>query len=69
MGIFLNLACIGCMPGGYFSGTIPSAAQSVPAKAIIPATKAARVANHTHLPFTNYSLREASNYPRTSHYP
>jgi hypothetical protein len=40
------------MPGGYFSGAILSAAQGVPAKAIIPTTRAARVANNIHLPFT-----------------
>ena len=56
------------MPGGYFSGAIPSATQSVPAKAIISATMAAKVANN-HLPFTTSSLREASNYPRISHHP
>jgi hypothetical protein len=56
------------MPRGYFSGAIPSAAQSVPAKAIIPATRVARVANNTYLSFTNSFLREASNYPRTGHY-
>ncbi len=36
----------------WFSGTIPSAVQSVPAKAIIPTTKAARVAINNHLAFT-----------------
>jgi hypothetical protein len=57
------------MSRGYFSDAIPLAAQSVPAKAIIPTTMAARVANNNHLPFTNSSLREASNYTRTSHHP
>jgi hypothetical protein len=39
------------MPSGYFTGAITSAAQSVPAKAIIP-TRAARVAINSHLAFT-----------------
>jgi hypothetical protein len=57
------------MARDYFSGAITSAPQSVPAKAIIPATRAARVAINNHLPFTLSSLREASNYTRTSHHP
>src|SRR5215208_1005215 len=50
--------------GGSPSGT----AQAVPAKAIIPTTRAPRVAINIHLAFTNSSLREASNYTRTSHH-
>ena len=57
------------MASEYFSGAITSATPSVLAKAIIPATRAAKVANNTHLPFTLSSLRQASNYTRTSHHP
>jgi hypothetical protein len=52
---------------GYFSGATPSAAHSAPALAIIATTRAARVANNTHLSFADSSLREASNYTRTGH--
>src|SRR5215208_4660946 len=51
------------------SGWVPSGtAQAVPAKAIIPTTRAPRVAINDHLAFTTSSLRAASNYTRTSHH-